>query len=165
MRRNVSYRVRERRWNRVQQGLDMPSVHSWNTALASSNLHRATPALATQTAQVAVDTNIVNLKPSTRARSTEVISPISNPPNDPSKAIPIQTANFQLDNLSRTFQSFLEEAREPRRQEPDVIQRLESVLNTFVQRMNQEQNPQGSRWDNLGSTASCSSDTTLNVRR
>nr|XP_049462573.1 uncharacterized protein LOC120959205 isoform X2 [Anopheles coluzzii] len=132
---------------------------------ASSTLHRATPVVATQPAPVAVDTNIVNLEPSTRARSTEVITPVSNPPNDPSKARPTQTADSPLDNLSRTFQRFLEEAREPRRQEPDVIQRLESVLNTFVQRMNQEQNPQGSRRDNLGSTASCSSDTTLNINQ
>ncbi|XP_041774267.1 uncharacterized protein LOC121594717 isoform X1 [Anopheles merus] len=131
----------------------------------SSTLHRATPVVATQPAPVAVDTNIVNLEPSTRARSTEVITPVSNPPNDPSKARPTQTADSPLDNLSRTFQRFLEEAREPRRQEPDVIQRLESVLNTFVQRMNQEQNPQGSRRDNLGSTAFCSSDTTLNINQ
>ncbi|XP_049291206.1 uncharacterized protein LOC125768064 [Anopheles funestus] len=111
--------------------------------------------------------NMVNQEPFTRARSTEVISSLPNPPFDSSTASPVRNANVVWDEISRSFHRMMEElnaAREPRRPESDVVQRLESVLETFVQRMNRDDNPQGARREN-GTTSSSIAvqDGTLNV--
>ncbi|XP_049294136.1 uncharacterized protein LOC125769445 [Anopheles funestus] len=111
--------------------------------------------------------NMVNQEPFTRARSTEVIASLPNPPFDSSTASPVRNANVVWDEISRSFHRMMEEinaAREPRRPESDVVQRLESVLETFVQRMNRDDNPQGARREN-GTTSSSIAvqDGTLNV--
>uniref|UniRef100_A0A182S0G2 DUF5641 domain-containing protein n=1 Tax=Anopheles funestus TaxID=62324 RepID=A0A182S0G2_ANOFN len=98
--------------------------------------------------------NKVNQEPFTRARSTEVISSLPN-------------AKVVWDEHSRSFHHVMEEinaAPEPRKPESDVVQRLKSVLETFVQRINRDNNPQGARREN-GTTSSSIAvqDGTLNV--